>query len=96
VNSLDNTGTRLSTFLVEQYWTGVTAEEFDDAAERVRRSAEEIADDGIRIRFLHSTLVPDEETALCVIEAESAAAVEDAFARAAVRFERIVEARTGG
>jgi len=96
VNSLDDIGTRVSTFLVEQYWTGVTPEEFDDAAERVRRSAEEIAGDGIRIRLLHSTLVPDEETALCVIEAESAAAVEDAFARAGVRFERIVEARTGG
>ena len=41
-------------------------------------------------------LVPNEETALCVLEAESVTAVEKAFARAAVRFERIVEARMGG
>lgn len=96
MSSLDSSGAPLSTFLVEQYWTGVTPEEFDDAAERVRRSAEEIAGDGIAIRFRHSTLVPDEETALCVIEAESVTAVEQAFARAAVRYERIVEARIGG
>ena len=65
---------------------------FEDASARVRRSVEEIAGEGVRIRFLHSTLVPDEETAFCVFEAESVAAIEDAYARAEVRFERLVDA----
>ena len=47
---------------------------------------------------MHSTLVADEESAFCVFEAESAAAVEEAYARAEVPFERVLDAlqiRTG-
>jgi hypothetical protein len=82
-------GSLTSTFLVEHYWPGVTAAEFGRAAERVRVSAERLAGDGRRIRYLHSTLVPEDEAAFCVFEAESQHLVEEAYARADVRFERI-------
>lgn len=82
----------VSTLLVEHYWPGVTAQVFGDAAERVRTSAEQLAEQGERIRYLHSTLVPGDEAAYCVFEAASPALVEEAYRRAGVRFERMVAA----
>jgi hypothetical protein len=79
---------RTSTFLVEHYWPGVTAEAFGRAADRVRASAERLGERR-RIRYLHSTLVPEDEAAFCVFEAESQQLVEEAYARAEVTFERI-------
>jgi hypothetical protein len=59
----------------------------------VQQSAEQVArEQGLAVRFLHSTLVPEEEAAFCVVEAESASAVEAAYERAGVRFQRIVGA----
>jgi hypothetical protein len=80
---------RTRTFLVEHYWPGVTAEAFARAADRVRASADRLAGEGRRIRYLHSTLVPEDEAAFCVFEAESQQLVEEAYARAEVTFERV-------
>ena len=80
-----------NTFLVEHYWPGVTSDEFSSAAERVRSSAEQLAAEGERIRYLHSTLVPEDEAGYCVLEADSRALVEKAYAQAGVHFERVVE-----
>ena len=81
----------VKTFLVEHYWPGVTADEFGAATERVRTGTEQLVSEGLGIRFLHSTLVPQDESGFCVLEAESQALVEEAYMRAGVRFERIVE-----
>jgi len=75
-------------FLVEQYWPGVTAESFQLAADKVRASAGELTG----IRFLHSTLVPDDEAAFCVLAASSAGLVAEAYRRAGVPYERILPA----
>lgn len=91
MTDLDDPG-GLATFLVEHYWPGLTPVLFEAACGRVRRSADEIAGEGVSIRFLHSTLVAEEETAFCVFEAETATAVREAYARASVPFERIVDA----
>jgi hypothetical protein len=80
------------TFLVEHYWPGVTAEQFGDAAERVQTSADQLAASGEPIRYLHSTLVPEDEAAFCVFEAASESLVEEAYRNAGVRFERMVAA----
>jgi hypothetical protein len=79
------------TFLVEHYWPGVTADEFGAAAERVQAQVEELAREGERMRYLHSTFVPGDEAGYCVLEAESQALVERAYTGAGVRFERVVE-----
>jgi hypothetical protein len=77
------------TFLVEHYWPGVTEKRFRATVERVRVAAEQLARDGVRIVFLHSTLVPEDEAAFCVFEASSADEVEQTYRRAEVTFERI-------
>ena len=79
------------TFLVEHYWPGVTGDEFAAAADRVRARVEELAREGKHVRYLHSTLVPEDEAGYCVLEAESPRLVEEAYTSAGVRFERIVE-----
>lgn len=80
------------TYLVEHYWPGVTEVAFRRAARRVAASADRLARAGEPIRFLHSTLVPDDEAAYCVLTAASPDLVERAYAVAGVAFERLVEA----
>jgi len=88
----DQSERRSMTVLVEHYWPGVTEEAFRMAAERVRSSASELAGAGESIRYLHSTLVPADESAFCVFEAASVELVERAYALAEVPFERVVVA----
>jgi hypothetical protein len=75
-------------FLVEHYWPGVTAEAFKHAADLVRASAETLEG----IRFLHSTLVPEDEAAFCVFAAASPNVVAEAYRLAGVPYERILNA----
>jgi hypothetical protein len=80
------------TFLVEQYRPGITVAEFSDAARRVCALADDLTSRGRSIRYRHSTLVIDDEAAFSVLDAESMNLIEEAFARAGVRYERIVRA----
>jgi len=77
----------VETFLVEQFWPGVTEADFLAAADRVRASA---ADMGLT--FLHVTLVPADEAAFSVFAADSADLVQEAYRRAGVSFQRILDA----
>ena len=85
-------GPEPTTYLVEHYWPGITAETFSSAAERVRTTAAAMTRGGVPIRCLHSTMVPVDEAAFCVFTAASADLIEQLYARAGVRFERIVAA----
>ena len=62
------------------------------SAQRARAAARELAERGTRIRFVRSIYVPDDEICFLVFEAISSDTVEDACKRAALRFERVVEA----
>lgn len=81
-----------TTYLVEHYWPGITAEAFHAAAKRVRATARAMARGGTPIRHLHSILVPADEAAFCVFDAASMELIEQLYARAGVRFDRIVAA----
>jgi len=85
-------GSGPTTFLVEQYWPGITAETFLSAAEQVRTTAEAMTRGGTPIRCLHSTMVPSDEAAFCLFAAAAAEPIEELYARAGVRFERVVAA----
>ena len=89
-------GADTTTFLVEHYWPGVTESGFSAAAESLRSASEAIAAAGGTVRYLHSTLVPEDEAAFCVFHASSRSLVEQAYARAGVRFERILDAVESG
>jgi uncharacterized protein with GYD domain len=86
------TSLRSTTYLVEHYWPGLTTETFRETAERVRATAEAMAHAGTAIRYLHSTMVPADEAAFCVLDADSMELVEQLYSRAGIRFDRIVAA----
>jgi uncharacterized protein DUF4242 len=77
-------------YLVESYLAD-TAQGVDDARARARRTAEL----GIGVRYVRTTFLPGDETILHLFEAPSAAALDEAGRRAALPFERIVEAVEG-
>ena len=75
------------TFLVEHYRPGLTA---DGAwAALVRETTGEMEREGKPVRYLRATIVPTDESLLCVFEATSEQLVREAYARAGIPFERI-------
>ena len=84
------TGTQArETFLVEHYRPGLTADELGACAARVREAAGELEREGKAVRYLRATIVPVDESLLCVFEAASEQLVHEAYARAGISFERI-------
>ena len=81
-----------TSWVVEQYWPGLTREVFRTTAERVRRTAEAMARDGTPVRYRHATLVPGDEATFSVIDANSLEVVQALYRRAGVRFDRILTA----
>ena len=69
-------------YLVELYSTSATA----DSAALARLG------DGTTVRYLRSILIPGDETCLHLVEADSPERVAEAFERAGLAADRIVEA----
>ena len=82
------------TYLVEHYRPGSAAADLEQLASRVREAVDELAREGRRVRFRHSTVVAADESFLCVVEAASEELVRLAYDRASVTFERISAAHT--
>lgn len=80
------------TFVVEHYWPGVTPDAFEAVVSTVRAAADHLGRDGLAVRFLHSTLVVDDEAAYCVLSAHTRHAVEAVYEAAGVGFERLLDA----
>jgi hypothetical protein len=81
-----------TTYLVEHYWPGLTADAFRSASERVRAAADAMARAGTPIRFVRSIMVPSDEAAFCLLDAASEDVIAQLYTRAGVRFDRIVAA----
>lgn len=79
-------------FLVEHYRPGITVDDFAAASRRVAAAALELAAAGRAVRLLHATLVPEDEAAYCVIEAQGIEDVEATYLAAGVEYERILPA----
>ena len=77
------------TFLVEHYRPGLTVDEFGAWATRLRDATGELEREGKPVRYLRATIVPTDESLLCVFEAASEQLVREAYARADIPFERI-------
>ncbi len=76
-------------YLVERYWPGVTEPELRNAVAKIGLALSEMARRGVPVRYLRSTLVPGEESVLCLFEGSSADDVAEANRRAGVRFDRV-------
>ena len=82
------------TFLVEHYRPGLNAEELGRCVGRVRDAVSDLQGEGKPLRFLRSTIIPRDESFLCVLEAASEQLIRTAYARAGIPFERISTAIT--
>ena len=81
----------MTTYLVELYRPRADGSG-DDRETRARHGAEQLAEEGVRVRYVRSLFVPEDETCFFVYEAASADAVAAACRRARLEFERVVEA----
>lgn len=61
------------------------------AGERARRAAEELAREGVTVRWVRSVYVAEEDGCFLVFEAPSPQAVSEAGRRAGLEYQRIVE-----
>ncbi|HEX6789259.1 MAG TPA: nickel-binding protein [Gaiellaceae bacterium] len=77
------------TYLVEQYRPGLELDELQRLAARVRLAVDTLEGSGQPIRLVSSTIVPADESILCVVEAVSEELVHEAYARAGSAIERI-------
>jgi hypothetical protein len=80
------------TYLVETYVPRSGAREARAAGRDARAAAEELAREGIPIRYVRTTFLPDDETCFHVFEAASAEAVGEVCRRAGIGSGRIVAA----
>lgn len=83
-------------FLAESYLARSRVHELAATSERARAALDALARNGIAVRYLHSTFVPEDELCLHVLEAPSLTIAKDALRRAEITFERLVEAVEGG
>jgi uncharacterized protein DUF4242 len=78
-----------TTFLVEHYRPGISVANLKSFAARVRDAAAAMERDGKPVWYVRSTIVPRDESSLCVFEAASEELVREVYERAGVAFERI-------
>jgi hypothetical protein len=80
----------MPSYLVESYIAGS-----QEAVEEARARARLAAELGRDVRYLRTTVLPTDEVILHLFEAPSAEVLDEAGRRAALPFERIVEAVEG-
>jgi hypothetical protein len=79
-------------FVVERYLPGLDRDALLRSLEQLEQAVAEMRGDGTAVRYLGSTIVPDDEACFCQFEADSANDVAEANRRAGVPFDRIVDA----
>jgi hypothetical protein len=84
----------MPTYLIEGFLPRSRAAELSDAVAAVRRAAEELTAEGLRVRHVRSSFLPADELFLHLLEAPSAEAAGEATRRAGIAPERIAEAVT--
>jgi hypothetical protein len=86
----------VTVYLLEAYVPGSSAADLTELAEHLNVAAEAVLQEGLQVRYLRSTYVPEDETCFHYIEVASAS-VAERFARSAeLSFDRILEARNAG
>lgn len=77
------------TFLVEHYRPGREVAQLSSSIARIREIVAEMERVGEPVRYLSATIVPNDESFFCLIEAACEEVVSDVYGRADIPFERI-------
>ena len=81
-------------YVVERYLPGLDQRRLVRMLGKLGQATQELRIEGTHVRYLGSTIVPDDEACFCQFEGASKAAVAEANERAGVPFARIVAAIT--
>ena len=79
-------------YLVEAYVPRLGVQEARAAGGRARAAAKRLSREGIAVRYVRTTFLPDDETCFHIFEAASEEAVGEVCRRAGIRSGRIVPA----
>jgi hypothetical protein len=79
-------------FIVERYLPGLDRAALQRSLDQLEQAVAEMRGEGTAVRYLGSTIVPDDEACFCQFEASAAADIAEANRRAGVPFDRIVDA----
>jgi Nickel responsive protein SCO4226-like len=79
-------------YVVERYLPGLNRAQLLRSLERLQAASADLRREGTQVRYLGSTIVPEDEACFCIFEAPSEAAVAEANRRAGLSFDRIVSA----
>jgi hypothetical protein len=79
------------TYVAECFYVGVKQSDLVALGDRAGRAADELTEEGRRVVFLGSILVPEDEIVLIQFAASSAHDAADAATRAGIPFDRVVE-----
>ena len=71
-------------YMVERYLPGITAGNSTRRARRLAAAAQELAAQGVEVRYIGSTFLPEEESCFCRFEGPAAADVRRACELAGV------------
>lgn len=82
----------MAEYIVEFYVARDDVAAVELGAERGRRAAEELSQEGAPVRFLRSIFLPVDETCFFLYEAASAELVHEVARRAQLPFDRVAEA----
>jgi hypothetical protein len=83
-------------YVVERYLPGVAPSDLLCALDRLEQVTEDVRKRGTMVRYLGSTIVPEDEACFCQFDAPSEAVVADVNRRAGLRVDRIVAALAVG
>jgi Protein of unknown function (DUF4242) len=79
-------------YMVERHLPGFPPDQLPGAAAAAKEKAAELSAEGVDVRYVRSTWVPEGEKCYCLFEGTSHDAVEEVQRRAGLPFERIHEA----
>jgi hypothetical protein len=79
-------------YLVEMYLSRPRVHDARALGERVCAAARELGRDGVAVRYIRTTCLPDDETCFHLVEAASPADIEEVCRRARLTGARIVPA----
>jgi hypothetical protein len=82
----------MPSYLVEQYFPKSRLPELHLEASRTEAAARELAGDGVRIRYLRTTFLPDDETCFHLVEATGTDEVGELCRRAGLTNARVTRA----
>jgi hypothetical protein len=82
----------MTAYLAECYWPGVTEQKVADLLTRACAAAQELRELGRPVEITESWLMPADEVAFLIVDAETLEEARAVSERAGVPFERIVEA----